>query len=187
MRRKDREMDREFGLKVIDKAVYGVLSMIDENNDPYCIPLSIVREGNTLYFHSARDGKKVQIFSNSPRVCITFVGETRIPENLSKEELNEIIKDETKAGIVTSKVFTTEFESAVVSGKVKLVERETERINALRLVCEKYTPSKMDYFSMAVKSGLNATNIYSVEIEEISAKRKKFDKNGEELKWGNGE
>lgn len=50
MRRKDREMDREFGLKVIDKATYGVLAMVDEGK-PYCIPLSIVRDGNTLYFH----------------------------------------------------------------------------------------------------------------------------------------
>lgn len=187
MRRKDREMDRKFGLKVVDKAIYGVLSMIDENNEPYCIPLSIVREGNTLYFHSARDGKKVKILSQNPRVCITFTGETRIPENLSKDELEEIVKDEAKAGIVTSKVFTTEFESAIVFGKVKLVESETERINALRLVCEKYTPSKMDYFSIAVKSSLNITNVYSIEIEEITAKRKKFDKNGEELKWGKTE
>lgn len=41
MRRKDREMNREFGLEVIDKSRYGVISMIDEDNEPYGIPYEI--------------------------------------------------------------------------------------------------------------------------------------------------
>lgn len=56
MRRKDREMSSEFGLKVIDKSRYGILSTVDEEL-PYGIPLSIVRDDNTLYFHSAKQGK----------------------------------------------------------------------------------------------------------------------------------
>ena len=31
-------MSREFGLEVIDKSRYGVISMIDEYNEPYGIP-----------------------------------------------------------------------------------------------------------------------------------------------------
>ncbi len=127
------------------------------------------------------------MFNQNPRVCITFIGETKIPENFSNEELNIIVKDEANAGIITSKVFITEFESAVVFGKVKLVENEAEKTNTLRLVCEKYTLTKMDYFPMVVKSGLNITSVYSIEIEEITAKRKKYGKNGEELKWGKKE
>lgn len=184
MRRKDREMSREFGLKVIDKSRYGVLSMIGEDNEPYGIPLSIVRDGNNLYFHSAMDGKKVKIFEKSPKVSIVFVGETKIPENYTKEELDEIVKDESKAVLLISKVFTTEYESAVVKGKVKLVEDEDEKIKVMKLICEKYTLTKMDYFNMAIKAGLKRTNVYRVEIEEIKAKRKKYDIHGEEMKWG---
>jgi len=184
MRRKDREMNREFGLEVIDKSIYGVLSMVDENNEAYSIPLSIVRDGDKLYFHSAMEGKKVKILEKNPTVSVVFVGETKIPENYSNAELDEIVKDESKAGLLISKVFTTEFESTVVIGKVKLVEDEDEKINALGLICEKYTPTKMDYFPMAIKVGLIRTNVYFIEIEEITAKRKKYDVNGEELKWG---
>jgi nitroimidazol reductase NimA-like FMN-containing flavoprotein (pyridoxamine 5'-phosphate oxidase superfamily) len=184
MRRKDREMSREFGLKVIDKSRYGVLSMTGEDNEPYGIPLSIVRDGNNLYFHSAMDGRKVKIFATSPKVSIAFVGETKIPENYTKEGLDEIVKDESKAVLLISKVFTTEYESAVVKGKVKLVEDEDEKIKAMKLICEKYTLTKMDYFNMAIKSGLKRTNVYRIEIEEIKAKRKKYDIHGEEMKWG---
>ena len=145
MRRKDREMSREFGLKVIDKSRYGVLSMSGEDNEPYGIPLSIVRDGNNLYFHSAMDGRKVRVFETKPKVSIAFVGETKIPENYTKEELDEIVKDESKAVLLISKVFTTEYQSAIVTGKVKLIEDENEKIKALRLICEKYAPTKMDY------------------------------------------
>lgn len=179
-------MNREFGIKVIDKSEYGVLSMVDEGK-PYGIPLSIVRDGDTLYFHSAMDGRKVKLFEKNPNVSVTFVGETKIPELFSNDELNEIVQDESQAGLLASKVFTTEFESAVVVGKVKQVNDEEEKIKALRLICEKYTPTKMDYFPVAIKAGLKRTNIYSIEIEVITAKRKKFDANGQELKWGRTE
>lgn len=184
MRRKDRKMSTEFGVRVIDKARYGVISIVDENNEPYGIPLSIVRSSNTLYFHSAKDGKKVKIFEKNPKVSIAFVGETKIPENYTKNELDEILKDESKAILLISKVFTREYESAVVKGQVKLVEDREEKIKAMKLICEKYTPTKMDYFNLAIKAGLNKTNVYSIEIEEIKAKRKKYDINGEEMKWG---
>lgn len=49
MRRKDREMDRKLGLKVIDESIYGVLSMVDEGSEPYGISLSIVMDENKLY------------------------------------------------------------------------------------------------------------------------------------------
>src|SRR5690554_3320422 len=97
MRRKDREMNIEFGLEVIDKSRYGVISMIDEDNEPYGIPLSIVRDENILYFHSAMDGRKVKVFKKNPNVSVAFIGETKIPENYTKDELDEIVKDESKA------------------------------------------------------------------------------------------
>lgn len=184
MRRKDREMNREFGLEVIDKSRYGVISMINEDNEPYGIPLSIVRDENILYFHSAMDGRKVKVFEKNSNVSVAFIGETKIPENYTKDELDEIVKDESKAVLLISSVFTTQYESAVVKGKVKLVEDEEEKIKAMKLICEKYTPTKMDYFNIAIKAGLKKANVYGIEIEEITAKRKKYDTHGEEMKWG---
>jgi len=184
MRRKDREMSKEFGIEVIDKAVYGVVSMIDENNEPYGIPLSIVRDGNNLYFHSALDGKKVRIFEKNPVVNVAFVGQVKVPEILTAEELTEIAKDKSKAGTLISKVFTIEYESAVVKGKIKSVEDKEEKLKAIKLLCEKYTPAKMDFFNLAIESGLQIINMYKIEIDEIKAKRKKYDVQGEEMKWG---
>lgn len=183
MRRKDREMNREFGLKIIDKAGYGVLSMLD-GDQPYGLPLSLVRDGDCLYFHSAKEGRKVKALQENANVSIVFVGHINIPDNYSEAKLQEIAEDETQAALLISNVFTTEYESAVVRGKVKLLDDKKEQIHAMRLVCEKYTPHKMAYFDLAIKAGLKRVAVYKVEIETITAKRKKYDACGKEMKWG---
>lgn len=182
MRRKDREMDKKFGFGIIDKSRYGIISMIDEG-EPYGVPLSIIRDGNNLYFHSATDGRKVEILEKNAKVSVAFVGEVEVPENFTKEELDEIANDKSKAVMFISSVFTTQFESAIVKGKAKKIKDEEEKIKAMRLICEKYTPTKMEYFDMAIKAGLNRTNVYKIEIEDMTAKRKKYDFEGKEMKW----
>ena len=183
MRRKDREMDREFALKIIDKAQYGVVSMID-GEEPYGLPLSVVRNGDVLYFHSAKEGRKVDVLANNPNISIVFVGDKNIPENYSYDELEEMNNDPTKAIKFISSVFTTEFESAIVIGKVEKVENQDEKIKAMRTICEKYTPDKMKYFDTAINAGLNRTNVYKMKIDNITSKRKKYDNKGVEMKWG---
>lgn len=182
MRRKDRQMDEEFGFRIIDKSAYGTISMMGEDKKPYGIPLSMVRDEKTLYFHSAMDGKKVRALDKYPNVSISFVGEVKVPENYSKSELDELIKDESKAVLLISSVFTTEYESVVVEGRVEPVKDDREKIKGMKLICEKYTPTKMDYFEMAIKAGLKRTNVYKVKIDDIKAKRKKYDIDGKEQK-----
>ena len=92
--------------------------------------------------------------------------------------------DASMAVKLISNVFTTEFESTIVTGVAKMVDNEEEKIAAMRLICEKYTPSKMQYFDTAIAAGLGRTNVYKVEIETIAAKRKKYDSKGVEMKYG---
>lgn len=182
MNRKDREMDKEFGLGIIDDSKFGVVSVID-GDEPYGIPLSIARIGEMLYFHSAKDGKKARAFAKNNRVSVAFVGRAEVPEIFTNQELDELLRDKTKVGILGTKVFTTEFESAIVEGELELVDDEEEKIQAFRSICEKYTPAKMDYFDLAMGHDYSRANIYRIKIKEIKAKRKKFDKHGEEMKW----
>ena len=183
MRRKDRQMPQNFAHQVIDKAQYGVVSMIDKDKS-YSVPLSIVRSGDLLYFHSAKQGRKVDVLANNANVTVVFVGDKCVPENYSPDELEEMNRDASMAVKLISNVFTTEFESTIVTGVAKLVDDEEEKIGAMRLICEKYTPDKMQYFETAIVAGLNRTNVYRVKMETISAKRKKYDSEGVEMKYG---
>ncbi len=162
LRRKDREMPEAFALSVADKCEYAVLSVTDADGNPYCVPVSIVREGMTLYFHSAKEGFKAEAMRKHPKVCVACVGDTRlVPEQ-----------------------FTTEYESAVIRGIAYEVSDETEKRKALRLICERYAPSNMGGFEKAVSESLSRTAIWKIEITEITGKRKKYDSQGKEMKYG---
>ena len=156
MRRRDREMPEGFALSVADKCEYAVLSMTDTDGDPYCVPVSIAREGMTLYFHSAKEGFKAEAMRKHPKVCVACVGDTHlVPEQ-----------------------FTTEYESAVIRGTAHEVSDEEEKRKALRLICERYAPSNMGGFEKAVSESLFRTAIWRIEIAEITGKRKKYDLRG---------
>lgn len=161
MRRIDREMDSLFALQILDKCSYAVLSMITSENAPYCIPLSIVRIGNKIYFHSAKEGRKISTLRQHSQVCLSCVGDIHCMENK----------------------FTLEYESAVINGIAQEVFNEEEKILALRKICEKYTPLNMKEFDNAIERSLSRTAVWEIEIESITGKRKKYDKNGNEMKF----
>lgn len=176
-------MGREFALQVIDNSQYAVVSLADGENKPYGVPLSVVRDGDLFYFHSATQGAKVGVLSTNQEVCITFVGEVKVPDLYSKEQLDSKFSDPEKGAKYISSLFTTEFESAMVFGRASLVENKEEAVDAMRLICEKYTPDKMDYFNLAIETSWHRVNVYRVVAYEITAKRKKHDSDGVEMKW----
>ncbi|MBQ1996350.1 MAG: pyridoxamine 5'-phosphate oxidase family protein [Clostridia bacterium] len=150
MRRKDREQTKEFALKVADNCDYAVMSMVDPDGNPYCVPLSIVREGENLYFHCALEGYKLECLRNNNNVCISCVGRTKnVPEE-----------------------FTTEFESAIIRGKAFEVIEKEEKIHALKLICLRYAKSNMANFDSAIEQSLTRTGIWKIEIEDITGKAK---------------
>ncbi len=150
MRRKDRERDENFALAVADKCEYAVVSMVDTEGKPYCIPLSIVRDGKYIYFHCAKEGFKMDCLRSNNNVCISCVCNTKnVPEE-----------------------FTTEFESAIIRGKAFEVTENEEKIHALKLICLRYAESNMAEFEGAIERSLSCTGIWKIEIEEITGKCK---------------
>ena len=182
MRRKDREMDEAFALELIDRADYGVLS-VNDLDAPMSVPLSIVRNGGDLFFHSAREGRKVELFKEGTLATVVFVGHVEVPDLFSIEDLETVAQDENQYYKLTSSIFTTEYESAIVSGPLFEVIADADKEQALRLICQKYTPDKMRFFDMGIQSGMHRTRVYRLRIERVSAKRKKYAKDGRELKF----
>lgn len=182
MRRKDRLMDESYGLYIIDKAEYAVGSLKDQDQI-YSIPLSIARDGDFLYFHSGPSGRKVDLLEDDAEISLVFVADVKVPDLYSDDEMDLVLRDDDLARKNISSIFTTEFGSCIVNGRVKRLEDKNEKIHGLRLICQKYTPSKMAYFDKAIQISLDRTLVYKVLIQEISSKRKKYDSQGKELKF----
>lgn len=153
MRRTDRAQNRDFSLSLIDRCTHGVMALSTGEAVPYCLPLSFVRIGDDLYFHCAREGRKIDLLRRFPQVCVTFVGDDR-------------------PVFVPPAMYTTYFQSAIVTGTASEVEDPEEKAAALQALCRKLTPEDMDGFHPAVEKSLPVTAVWKVHMEEISGKAK---------------
>lgn len=156
MRRSDRAQSLEFAQALIDRCTYGVVAISTGEDTPYCLPLSLVRVDNRLYFHCAKQGRKLDLLRRNPKVCVTFVGTSE------------------PAYVESNNTFTDYFQSAMVTGTASEVLEDDEKIEALRALCTKVTPEGMsgDNFERAVSGSLAVTGVWRIEMEEITAKAK---------------
>lgn len=171
MRRKDRVMDKAFALEVIDEAPFGILSMTAEG-EPYGLPLSLVRAGDRLLFHTAREGHKFDFIVNGAKAHVVFVSRVKVPEPYTLEELDELAQSKKGVTTLLSEVFTTEFASVMVEGELQEVTDPVGKKQALELICLKYTKDMMKYFDKAAESGLTMVRIFEISMDAVSAKRK---------------
>ena len=147
MRRKDREKDAAFAMEVLRDCEYATLATINKDGSPYCIPVSVAVVRNAIYFHCAAEGQKLDNIKNNENVCISGARYTKLtPDN-----------------------FTTEYESAVAAGKCYIVYDETEKIAALKAICEKYAPSNLNA-DVEIINAARRTCICRIDITNITGK-----------------
>ncbi|MCP4726697.1 MAG: flavin-nucleotide-binding protein, partial [bacterium] len=75
MNKQEREIkDQDEIYDIIEKGLYAIVSMCREN-DPYIVTMNYGydRERNSLYFHCAQKGLKLDYIKDNPRVCATVI------------------------------------------------------------------------------------------------------------------
>lgn len=120
MRRKDREITETEEIRgIIDKCKVCHLAMTDEGR-PYVVPLNfgyILENGVlTLYFHSAKEGRKIDILRETHDVCFDMACEGKLA----------FFENACNSGYY--------FESVLGFGKVYFVEDVKEKCEALSLI-----------------------------------------------------
>ena len=168
MRRKDRQLSDEDALEIVDDCEYATISLIDDEGEIFSIPISIVREGMSIFIHGARSGMKSELLKDGRDVTMVCVSYNHVPQPSQAEF--EAIKDDGRA--LGSKIFTTEYKSAILKTKVYEITGDERKIHALKILCEKYTPRYMSGFDTAIKASLDITRIYEFKIQSMSAKAK---------------
>ncbi|WP_107686117.1 pyridoxamine 5'-phosphate oxidase family protein [Campylobacter concisus] len=168
MRRKDRELSREDGLKIIDECEYAVISCVDDEGEIFSVPISPVRVGESIFIHGATAGCKAKLLQNGRKVEFVCVSFNKVP-HLSESELDTIKNDGKALG---GKVFTTEYKSAITKTRAYEVEDKTKKYEILKILSQKYTAYAMSTFDVAAEYGLGIMKIYELKIESLSAKAK---------------
>jgi len=154
MRRKDRQITHDEAMELLKNAEYGTLATVNADNMPYAVPLNHVVDNNTIYFHMARQGQKLENIMKNPNVMFTVIGTT------------EPVKEEDS--------YSTFFESAMAFGKARIVEDLDEGKRALYILTEKYFPNDMDMFEKSTTGDWMARlYVIAMDIEHVSGKAKR--------------
>lgn len=150
MRRKDRELKIDEIIEILKNNSYGVLSTVSENGYPYGVPISYVYFNNSIFFHCAVNGHKLDNISNNSKVSFCVVGRTHI------------LPDK----------FSTEYESAIVFGNAIEVSNDEKNLALLEII-NKYSADFIEQGKEYIKNASNATKVIKINIEHMSGKARR--------------
>jgi nitroimidazol reductase NimA-like FMN-containing flavoprotein (pyridoxamine 5'-phosphate oxidase superfamily) len=149
VRRKDREITDKAEIEsIINKADVCQVALSD-NNIPYVFPVCFGYKNNSLYFHSALEGKKIDIIQKNPRICFQIHTDT------------ELIESEKGCD------WSIHFRSVTGYGKAELINGIGAKKKAMKIVLEHY--SKKDYEISS--ETLKKTALIRIQIENMTGKK----------------
>ncbi len=149
MRRKERAVEELISIEAIIRKSLVCRLALSHNDRPYIIPLCFGYRNHTLYFHSAPEGKKLEILRNNNNVCFEF------------DIDHQVVQDEKACK------WSMKYRSVVGFGKASLVEDLDEKKKGLDAIMAHYSDRSFDYLPAAVEK----TIVIKVEIEAMTGKQ----------------
>jgi len=148
MRRSEKEITDESAIEAIINASLVCRLALSDGDRPYIVPLSFGYQDRTLYFHSALEGKKIDILRKNNRICFEFDVNTEIIE----------AEKACKWGM--------KYQSVIGFGKAVLVENIEEKQKALNIIFSHYSDRNSQFPDKAIKK----IAIIKIEIESMTGK-----------------
>ncbi len=158
MRRSERAIDEQESYRILRKSLWVTLSTVNARQEsplglgsPYAVPISVVEHDGAFYFHSAREGHKVDNLKADGRVCITCVG------NAEPDEA----------------ALSVAYESATFFATAEEVTLQEEKMQVLDALCKRFAPSQQPERQIAAM--VDRTGIWKLHIFGSSGKQRKFE------------
>ena len=148
MRRSDKQITE---LKEIESLLRNSeichLSMVDDGK-PYLVPMNFGYENGALYFHSAPEGRKIDILGKNPDVCFSVIAR------------NILVKGEKACS------WSAKFSSVTGTGRASIVDDRAGKEEGLSILMKQYSDEDYDFSG----ENLNGIVIIRVEVVEMTGK-----------------
>ena len=149
MRRKEKQVTDSTAIEsIIDRAQICHLAMVD-CDAPYVVPLNFGYQDNSLYCHSAAEGRKISILERNPRVCFCLYAGV------------ELALADQACG------WTTHFESVIGDGVARVLTDHEAKIAAYNIIMAHYSQGPFTFKEKALQKSV----IIRVDVTALSAKR----------------
>jgi nitroimidazol reductase NimA-like FMN-containing flavoprotein (pyridoxamine 5'-phosphate oxidase superfamily) len=150
LRRADREItDRAVIEAILRRAEVGRLGLAVDNV-PYVVPLNYVYHNGTIYFHSANEGRKIDMLKANPQVCF------EVDEHYGTVRSNKPAPH------------SMHYASVMVFGRASLVDDLPLKFDALQALLDKYAPGR-HYRPMRLNEAREVT-VVQITIEAMTGK-----------------
>ena len=147
MRRIEHQMKHEDALELLKNCEHGTLGTISTNDYPYTVIVNYVYYNDKIYFHSAKEGHKIDNVFKNPKVSFTVV------DNV------EVVKDK----------FTTKYQSVTVFGRAKIIPGNKE---VLMEIIKKYSQGFVPQGRAYVNKSFDSTVLVEIEIDHLTGKER---------------
>jgi len=149
MRRREKEItDRKLIESIIHRATVCRIGLCDQGT-PYVVPVSFGYKDNCLYFHSADEGRKIDVLKRNNRVCF------------------EVDIDVEWVPSETPCKWSVKYLSVIGFGQASFVHDLQEKRKALNIIIEHYSGRSYEY----PEKTLAKVTIIKAEIDTMTGKR----------------
>ena len=147
MRRHKQELSKEECIDILTNEPRGFLALLGDDDYPYSLPMSHVYVDGKICFHGAKEGHKNDAIKMHDKVsyCVMDKG----------------FKDEGN--------WWYTFKSVIVFGKIKTLTDDSEKIDKLTHLGDKFFPTHEETVK-EIDRLLDKTEVFEITIEHISGK-----------------
>lgn len=121
--------------EIINKCEVCYVGMSDSDNQPYVLPFNFGFDGESIYLHSAKTGKKIDILNNNNKVCIAF----------STDHVLRYQDEEVACS------WSMKYRSVLAYGKLEFVNDAEEKVVVLNHIMQKYAGNDYKYNTPAIE------------------------------------
>jgi hypothetical protein len=143
--------DMDVIINLLQTTHVGRLGTVGKDGYPMIKPLNFAYDAMKIYFHSAKEGEKIEDIRRDNRVC--FEADMPIGYREAHSQPCEA---------------TYRYQSVIIKGRASIVTDEGERLHAFNLLMNKHQPEG-DYGSFRDDT-LRITAVVRIDIEEMKGK-----------------
>ena len=149
MRRNEKQISNRSEIDQIIKSTDVCRIAFTKNNIPYIVPVSFGYNSESLFIHTALEGKKIDFLKQNNLVCFEFDTNVKTLDN----------------DTIPCK-WTAAYKSVIGYGKMVELENLEERIIAINQIMLQYSGKEWNFNEEMLKR----VKIWEIKIEEISGK-----------------
>jgi nitroimidazol reductase NimA-like FMN-containing flavoprotein (pyridoxamine 5'-phosphate oxidase superfamily) len=150
MRRQKQQLSQQECLEILHRNTSGVLALLSQDGYTYAVPLSYVYHDGHIYFHSNKEGEKIDAIDLHNKVSFAI----------------------TDQDLIVPEGYTTLFKSVICFGTISKMDEPEKMAAAMELLCAKYSPVIDEQARMEHSRNIpEKMAVLDLKIEGISGKQ----------------